>query len=536
MNVTHDLLSEVREVETTPKERIIPFFNVVELKEGKREIKINYRKWVQLLKHLGFRRYDREGEHFIVHIQNNIVRLSSAEDVADKVEDYICQFSDDEIHKDPRVTKEIVLNKIYAALPTYYSDRILARLRPITPIRFNEHQKDRAFFYYKNGYVEVTEKGTRLGSYSELKACIWENQILDRDFTPKEASEFRNFSFSRFIQIISNNFKEHPKTKAVNSMADPTRELALKTVIGYLLHAYFERSLMGVILTDSKIDEDGENNGRSGKTLLVKALGHILNRDYKSSTTYVEINGKDFDPSRQFKYQNCRMDTNLIHINDAKRNFRVEALYNDVTEGVSIEMKNKSPYHVRAKIAVSSNNTIRIQGSSAKGRFIEVEIADYFSDRYTPEDEFGEWFFRDWGPEEWGMFDSFMMHCVQTYLKYDVQRPSTINLNERKKLEETSDEFVEWMGLTQFFNSEDDTESEDFTKRELFSNFIERYPEFKQGKRQIRQRTFTKWLKLYCQYDSEFLPIVKDKDSKENSYEWKSDGEIKIRFKRLLSK
>jgi hypothetical protein len=512
--------------EPEAKKELIPFFSA-KVNGDKVDITINFLELVRLYKYLGFRRYDSNGEHFIVHIKDNVVRECTVEDVVDAVEEYLYQFSDEEIHKKAEVTVEVIINKLYAGISTYFSERILARLRPSKPIRFNEHQKDRAFFYYRNGYVEVSKEGALLRPYSQLKNCVWENQILDRDYIPKQPHQFRKFSFSKFVRILSNNYEEHPVTKSANDMADPARELALKTVIGYLLHAYFERSLMGVILTDSKIDEDGDNNGRTGKTLLIKALGHILNRDYKSSKTYAEINGKDFDPTRQFKYQDCRMDTKLVHINDAKRNFKAEVLYNDVTEGISIEMKNKTPYHIRAKMAVSSNNTIRIQGSSAKGRFIEVEVADYFNDRYQPEDEFGEWFFRDWDADQWGMFDSFMMHCVQSYFQHDVQRPSTINLEERKKLEETSPEFVEWMeGKNEVFVPS----SGKHNKRDLFEDFTGRYPELRIGGKQLRQNTFTKWLKLYCQYDKTYKPIVKEKDNKEGSIETRSNGETFIQF------
>lgn len=521
------------EEEPEPKNKLIPFFSA-KVNGDKVDINIYFIELVRLFKHLGFRRYDKDEGHFIVHIKNNVVRECSVEDVVDAVEEYLYQFSDEEIHDKKEVTVETVINKLYAGISTYFSERILARLRPSKPIRFNEHQKDRAFFYYRNGYVEVTEKEASLKPYSQLQGCVWENQILDRDYIPKQPHQFRKFSFYRFVQIISNNYDFHPETKAANSLVDPARELALKTVMGYLLHDYFERSLMGVILTDSKIDEDGENNGRSGKTLLVKALGHMLNRN-ENSATYKEINGKDFDPTRTHKYQTLRIDTRLVHLNDAKRNFKAEFLFNDVTEGFYAEGKNKTPFHIRAKVVVSSNNTIRIQGSSAKGRFIEVEVADYFNDRYTPEDEFGEWFFRDWDADQWGMFDSFMMHCVQSYFKHDVQRPSTINLDERKKLEETSPQFVEWMESKDkvFVPTNEEGDDIKFNKRDLFVDFIGRYPELRTGRYQLQPNTFTKWLKRYCQYDKTYLPVVKKEDDKEGSKETRSNGQTFIQFFRV---
>jgi hypothetical protein len=520
----------VKEKEPEAKKEVIPFFSA-KVHGDKVDIKINYLELVRLFKYLGFRRYDTDGSYFIVHIKDNIVRECTVEDVVDAVEEYLYQFSDEEIHEKSEVTVEVIINQLYAGISSYFADRILARLRPSKPIRFNEHQEDRAFFYYRNGYVEVSKEGASLRPYSQLKNCVWENQILDRDYIPKQPHQFRKFSFSKFVRILSNNYEEHPVTKSANQLADPARELALKTVIGYLLHAYFERSLMGVILTDSKIDEDGDNQGRTGKTLLIKALGHMINRN-KTSSTYKEINGKDFDPGKTHKYQILGMDTKLVHINDAKRHFKAEVLYNDVTEGIYVEGKYKDPFHIRAKIAVSSNNTIRIQGSSAIGRFIEVEVADYFNHSYQPEHEFGEWFFRDWDADQWGMFDSFMMHCVQTYFQHDVQRPSTINLEERKKLEETSPQFVEWMESKDkvFVPNDGKGKALKFDKRDLYLDFIGRYPELRTERRQLQQNTFTKWLKLYCQYDKTYMPIVKKEDNKEGSIETRSNGQNFIQF------
>ena len=504
-----------------------PFFKFFSIKQdnGKVDLKINYLKLVQLLKDLGFRRYDVDGEFFIVKVTDNVVRECPKQEVIDTFENYIIDFPEDDFPKD--ISKALILNKVYASIGTYFSDNVLGRLRPDKPILFNEHQKDRAYFYYQNGYVEVTKEAVTLKPYGSLRHCIWENQILERDFKLIDDSKYSDFSFVQFVRNIANCWEVHPRYNHQNERLDPIRLESFKTVIGYLLHAFFDRELRAILFTDSRISDNDEPNGRSGKTLLLKALGHVLNRDIKRSKTFVELNGKDFDTGKQFKYQELGLDTRLVHINDVKRNFKIEELFNDITEGIKRERKNESPSIIRAKMALSTNLTIRIKGSSAKGRSVEIELAEYYDEHWTPYTEFGKWFFAEWDQVEWNMFDSFMMDCVKAYLQNGIIQPDTINLHERKKVEETSPEFVAWMEYKSTI-----FEKEEFAhhvgldgafwwdKKKLFDEFKGQYTDF----HRLTQRRFNKWLKDYCQYDSQYEKIT-------SSHEKQSNGIYYIKLK-----
>lgn len=521
LTITKEKPKEILPVKPS-KKAFYKFFAVV--KDGK-EIKINYLELVELLKKLGFRRYDIDGEFFIVEIKDNVVRECTKQQVIDKFENYISSFEEEELPDG--ITKGKLLNKIYSSIGTYFSDHLLGRLRPDKPIQFNEHQKNKAFFYYRNGYIEVTKEGLNLKPYSDLKKCIWENQILQRDFKLVDASKYAKFSFVRFVQNIANCWELHPYSKRKNQQLDLTRIDSFRTIIGYLLHSFFDRELKAVLFTDSRISEDNEANGRSGKTLLLKSLGYVLNRDFKKSKTYVELNGKDFDTSKQFKYQELGLDSKLIHLNDIKRNFKIEDLFNDITEGIKRERKNEAPSIIKTKVAISTNLTIKINGSSAKGRCVEIELSDYYDENWMPNKEFGEWFFSDWTESQWYMFDSFMMDCVKIYLQKGIIQPDTINLHERKKVEETSREFVEWMeDKAKEFNNEEfanqiDSKAYWWDKKLLYEEFKERYSDFSW----LYQKTFTRWLILYCKYDSGYEEVIKE------THERRSDGKQLIKIK-----
>lgn len=496
------------------EEEFFQFYYIIKNK-NETEIKINYLLLTQLLKKLGFRRYDKDEGFFIVQIKDNVVKQCTKEEVVDAFENYILDHTGEELPGE--VTKSQLRNKIYASIGNYFSDHILGRLRPDEPIIFNQHTRDKAFFYYQNGFVEVSKSGVELKPYSELENSIWANQVMPRDFKPMQPASYKHFSFFRFVKNISNWWVEHPFYKRKNDTSDPARMEAFLTVIGYLLHAFFEINLKAVIFTDSKIEEEGEANGGSGKTLLVKALGHVLNNDFNTSKTYVELNGKDFDTGNKNKYQELKLDTVLVHLNDAKKNLPFDHFYNDITEGFRIEWKFKQPVKARAKFAISTNQTIEIKGASSKRRCIEVELAEYYDDKWTPEDEFDKRFFDQWDKDDWAKFDSFMMDCVNLYFRKGLISPDSINLEERKKIQETSPEFVRWM--------EEKEENKIFIKepkqdkKELFEDFKGRYPDYENYK-WFQQRTFTKWLRSYCLYDKKYKPVSKKNEPRSNGVDY----------------
>lgn len=501
---------------TDPEEEEEEFFKFYNVERNKAEaiekIHVDYVKLVELMKVLGFRRYDKDEGFFTVQIKDNIVRQCSENELIDSFEKYIIDF---EGELPEEVPKNMLLNKIYGAISNYFSKHILGRLKPDKPIVFNTHTRDKAFFYYQNGFVEVSSSGVELKPYSELENCIWANQVLPRDFKPMQPTGYKNFSFFRFVKNISNCWAKHPHYKRKNENPDLARLDSFLTVIGYLLHAFFNTSLKAVIFTDSKIEEEGEANGGSGKTLLVKALGHVLNNDFDISKTYKELNGKDFNAKDKNKYQELGLDTVLVHLNDAKRNFQFDDLYNDITEGFRVEGKYKDPFKVKAKLAISTNQTIQIKGASSKRRCIEVELAEYYDDQWKPEDEFGQWFFTDWTKEEWAQFDAFMMDCISLYFRKGLIEPDSINLEERKKIEETSPEFVRWMEEKEdVFRKEPKQD-----KKELFEDFQSRYPDYSTHK-WFTQRRFTSWLRNYCLYDKEYEPVTKKNEPRSNGVDY----------------
>jgi hypothetical protein len=116
---------------------------------------------------------------------------------------------------------------------------------------------------------------------------------------------------------------------------DDDRFKSLKSTTGYLLHQYKDLSKsMAVILNDELISDNPE--GGTGKGLFVKAISKMKK--------VVTINGKQFSFTQSFPYQLVSADTQILCFDDVKKGFDFESLFSDITEGITLEKKNKEKY------------------------------------------------------------------------------------------------------------------------------------------------------------------------------------------------
>lgn len=504
MSISETLIAkeEGREV---AQEDYTPIYDAEYDKSGNpKSVKISYYKLIDWLKGRGYRRLDVGKTYFTIHVNDNVIMECDENAVIDAYETYLDQFED---WLPDHVQKEMVLEKVYAGLGKYFSKKILDRLTNDKPISIQQHSKQAGYFYYQNGFVEVTAEGSTFKPYTELDGVIWGNQILNRDYHAVPADQYENCNYAKFVKNISNYWQTRFYDGVKNDKPDFERYQQFKSIIGNGLHSYFEGKLKAVIFTDARISDAAD--GRTGKTLIMKALGQMLNVN-KHATTYVELNGKDFDPADRFKYQGLMIDTRLVHLNDAKRNMDIETLFNDITEGIVCQKKNEQPFTVPAKMYISTNKLIKLHGGSAKDRAIEFELADYYKAGEGPDKEFEEWFFTDWSKEDWNNFDNFMISCLQEYLKNGLQEAKGINLEQRKMIEETAPEFV------QFMADHPIGDSVEASKGDMYHAFIRAYPDF-DSSGWFRQRTLTKWLRLYAEYHPK-IESIHERRSNGNDY------------------
>lgn len=484
-------VKKLDEVPPQEPEAIKKFFTVRKDDSGNfKGFKIDRLKFLETLYGLGFRRFDIENSHFFVQVYNHRI---IKEVTRTYIEDCFFNHLNDTYDKIANgVDVDDLVNYMLAARGSYFNEEFLYRLKSKDPIIFQTDSRDQKYLFYKNNYVLITPNGIEILPYPTLTKYIWENEILQREIN--KLPDYRPGCFEQFIERVSIT---QNKSNRMHSM---------QTIIGYNLHNYYEGKLKATVFTDSRISNDDEPNGRTGKTLFCKALAQMIssNPEQRTITTYCEINGKDFDTQSPTKYQAASLDTKIIVLNDVKRGFDVETLFNDITEGINVKRLYKEPFRIRAKMIITTNKTIRIEGDSSKDRFIEFEFSDFFNKQHSPEQEYKHWFFRDWDKKEWLRFDHFMIRCIKIYLEKGVKEAETINLQDRKLRDNTNADFIEWIENIKLSDIKQLAEMNDsVSKNDFYADFRNQYSDFQK----LTQNKFSRWVKYWGKYNKHDITI-----------------------------
>ena len=358
----------------------------------------------------------------------------------------------------------------YMAMNTkYFSNDFLNMLESVE-IEIKKDTADQCFLYYKNCVVEVGKDYVNEIDYLNIDKYVWQDSVIERDF---KIFDHHKCVFRSFIWYISGQNKD-----AYNSF---------KSAIGYLLHSYKTQADNKAIILNDEIITD-EPNGRSGKGVFFNGI--------KQLKKLVALNGKKIDLNSQFAFQTVKADCQVLVFDDVKRNFPFEDLFSIITEGLEIEYKGqgaiKLPVTKSPKIVITTNYTIKGEGGSFDARKFELELSSYFNSKFSPKDKFGHMFFDEWDSDEWSRFDNFMIQCIQYYLVNGLQNQNHKNLEERKYISETSQDFHEW---TKEGHLE---EGKRYYNSNSFDLFIEEYPDYRN---KLTIKTFKKWIKKYCEFN-----------------------------------
>lgn len=454
-----------------------------------KSIQISMSNFNDLLYSFGFRRFDIDlGSFIIVKMVNNVLSPVAPVQVQDMFFKLIAALPE-KIHND--IPTFMLKEKFVKGRETYFSAGNLSLLKNDTSFTFCKDTKDEVFIFYKNGYIRCNRDGWKLLPMAELHGCIWQEQVLSRTFTVQPITADNMGIFQQFIYNVCGKQVE--------------RYNSLCSMLGYILHSYFDVKRKALILTDSEISDNP--SGRTGKGLLLQALKRI-----KPAKV---INGKDFKTDYNHKYQEVTLETQIVGIDDVKRNLNIEEFFNDIAEGVMVQKKNEIPFTTHVKMVFTTNKTIKIEGASAKDRVIEFEMAQHYSDKFSPQDEFKKWFFTEFNEEDWTAFDNFMCYCISLYLDKGVIAAPTINLERRKLIDQTNEDFVNWIEdkVTEGSIMPDT----DYDKKELHIQFLTAYPEYKERSPLAKQRRFTECLKTYANYAGRFAPFNKLTDEKRSN-------------------
>ena len=463
-------------------------------KNDKGVIKIDHLLFKYFLEDSGFYKYFPDGSknYIFIKVTNNLIDHTSEKEIKDYVLSYLLQADDVSVYN------------YFADNTRFFKEEFLSLLSTIE-IYFIEDTKNSSYLYYKNCAVKITKDDIRTIDYLDLGGYVWKDHVIDRNFSICNVTT--SCDYRKFIHNINGN--------------DFDRIASMESTIGFLMHGYKNLSFCpAVILNDEVISDNPE--GGTGKGIVINALGKMKK--------VVTIDGKLFDFQKSFAYQLVSADTQILVFDDVKKHFEFERLFSLITEGLTLEKKNKDaikiPLSKSPKIAITTNYAIKGAGNSFERRKWELELHQYYSKSFTPLDEFGKLMFGDWDDVDWCEFDNYMINCLKNYLETGLVKAKHVNLNIRKLSAETCHEFIEWCGLVE--SAERNYQllpNRRLYKNDLYYSFVDEYPDYgPKAKMTISRTKFYKWLVAYAMFKEGVMPeegrdqqgrwiILKTKDS-----------------------
>ena len=392
------------------KAQLMPFCYWSEVGTNKPKLKINQSEIIDYLEKLGFCQIKIKGTkdtpYKLVQIINNVIYETSIKEIRNlllneslnQLPAYISEnFSRDDLRE-----------LLQSGVQNYIYDAKLDGLK-FKEIELKRDSSNESYFYFKNGFVTVNEKGFHFSDYSNLDGFIWSNSIIERNINKDNLKLNDNFDFYKFLQLVT--------TDKENDAADLNRFKALKICLGYLLHTYNKQSnSKAVVFTEANLNESAE--GGTGKGLTVKAIRELRNA--------VHIDGKAFKSNSQFAFQNIDFDTQIVWFDDVRQNFQFDSLFSVITDGFEVERKGLQrysiPFALSPKVVINSNYAITDVSGSSERRKYEMELLPYFDLNHTPLNEFQREFYSEkWTNDDWNNFYCVMFHCSHEYFKNDCE-------------------------------------------------------------------------------------------------------------------
>jgi hypothetical protein len=432
------------------------FWNIKKDKNGNTTVKVDLLKYKKFLESSGFKKYfphDTKKPTW-VKIESNQVEETSVEKIKDYVLDYLSEKG------------EFKVWNYFAGYQNLFTESLLLMLDTVNLMILSD-TKTTSYIAFKNGILEVTKSSINLVEYVDVDGYIWKSHIIPRDFIKTQNLEN---DYKTFIFNISNK-----------------KPLPIETAIGYLLSCYKNKmNNKAIILNDEVITDNPE--GGTGKGLFIQGIQQIRRVSI--------LDGKAFDDKKSFPYQTVSQETQVLVFDDVKRNFDFESKFSLVTEGMTLERKNKDAIKLKVedspKVVISTNYAIKGEGNSHDRRRHELEVSQYYSKHHTPYDEFNREIFSDWETNDFIGFDNYMVGCLQKYLINGLVEQESVNLRKRKFIAETSMEFLEWVS--------DEENMKLYIKNDKAEKFGQFTTEYKDYQKWLTRKKFDIWLQKYAVY------------------------------------
>ena len=407
----------VNELDSDNDIQLLTFWSVV-----KSVITIDRYKLISLLSNEGgfyLYYYDKKLNYQLVRVIDNFVSETNIEQVKKFLINYIDAIPYENFDG---INKTRLREVIYKGADAYFN-KALFEFMPNIDLKFLKHTKDSAYYPFLNGVVHVTKNKKELLKYGAINMHVWKDQVIQYKIDVDQDLDYENVQYTKFINKISDS--------------NPEREAYAISLIGYLLHTYKDPTKSYAVILAEETEDEAAGGG-AGKGLFFKAIGKLIN--------LVSIDGKNFKLDKSFAFQRVELSTQLIVVEDCRKNVDFEGFYSKITEGVTIEKKNKDEIYISyddaPKFGFTTNYTINYAGGHGKRRVKVIEFSSFFNHKNTPLDFFGgKALFNDWDNDEWNRFYNYMIECVQIYLEAGIPAlDNSLTINRKNiKLNFTED-------------------------------------------------------------------------------------------------
>ncbi|MBD5273399.1 MAG: DUF3854 domain-containing protein [Bacteroides sp.] len=504
------------------------FWNVVITdKDGreKKDIEFDLPQCLDFCSANGFARIDSpelgEMDYSFVLVEKGIARVIADFKIRDFVYDFVVTNC-----KDNDVIKYFAMK-----IDSLMGRGKLERLRRTEITEF--YEPDSQFRYYINGEARISADDIE---FSPMTKTVWNTAVIQRRFERRPIFESvekmpdGSYKFAltadgdkcEFLQYLINtsNFvkEKDPRDYTQDERNNIYHNLINKiTAIGYLLNDYRNPSEEKVIVAmDGRMSEVGKSNGRSGKSLVGKAIEHMVEQAF--------IDGKQLTGSDEYLFSDVTPRSRNVFFDDVKPHFNFTLLFAAVTGPLQVNPKTmarfKIEYEKVPKIYVTTNHAIDDDSNSAKDRMVPIIFSDWYNLEWKPFHEFGHTFFNGWDEYQWSLFDNLMAECVMIYLRSrqlgwstpgcGVIHPPTSNAEKRQLRQKMGEAFLQWAEL--FYQAESGHLNERINSKELYKDFCEDCPG---QQRFVSPQNFREKIQAFCGYAGfHFNPFKLHKEKK----------------------
>lgn len=411
--------------ETNLGKKISTFWKVDINQKGEPKITISYYDFCRFVNDsLNIFRFklnqDDTGFRYVKLKDGKIFNVSMAE-IKDSTKDYLESLEPyfDGIYKDQ------LMEVLYRSANSIFSDNMLEFLEyaEVDILRATEND---AYFPFLNCVVRVSKYNKiELLSYDDIDGkYVWDSSVIKHNI--ELDFDYKDFSFYKFLQKINSD--------------DTQRFTFSNQCIGYLLHEYRD-PLNPLTIIFGEETSDTNLGGGAGKGILTTALSKLTN--------LINIDGKSFNPDREFAFQRVNVDSRIVVLQDTTDKFDFEALFSKTTDGFTIRKMFTPeifvPYEMSPKFIITTNYTIDNEKGASERRLKLLEFSSFFNSKNKPIDYLGEVLFNSWDNTKWNKFYTLMFDCLLSYLENGITEVSETQTSKIKRIStKYGEDFLGW--------------------------------------------------------------------------------------------